>query len=70
MWIDLLLEQDQMVVSVTNDGDPLAPEPDRLPGLGLQYMHMRARMLNGALSIDRRLENKTVVELTFPLRVA
>lgn len=69
LWIDILCEQDQMVVSITNDGEPLPPEDNRLPGLGLQHMHMRTRLLNGALSIDRRLGNKTVVELTFPIRV-
>lgn len=70
LWIDILREQDQMVVSITNNGEPLPPEDNRLPGLGLQHMHMRARLLNGALSIDRRLGDKTVVELIFPIRVS
>ena len=69
LWVDILFEREQMIVSITNNGKPLAPESDRLGGLGLQHMRMRAGMLNGALSIGQRLEDKTVVELTFPLRV-
>ena len=70
LWIELVLEPHQLVVSVSNDGHPL-PEPAQLvAGFGLKQMRMRARLLGGALAIRRNKQNLTVVELVIPLEGA
>jgi PAS domain S-box-containing protein len=66
IWIDVVHESGQTVLSVTNDGLPLPPDEQLSPGLGLTQMRMRASQLGGAFSLSRDAQNKTVAELTVP----
>lgn len=66
VWIDLVYERGQMVVSVTNDGIPLPPERAFKPGVGISQMRMRAGQLGGALTFASNAQGQTVVELTVP----
>lgn len=66
IWIDLIQESAQLVLSITNDGHNL-PSPERLSaGLGLKQIRMRARLLDATFSIARRPDGKTVAELAIP----
>jgi signal transduction histidine kinase len=66
VWIDLVHERGQMVVSVTNDGFPLPPERAAKPGVGIRQMQMRAGQLGGTLTFASNTQGQTVVELTVP----
>ncbi len=66
IWIDLIQESTQLVLSISNDGQDL-PSPERLSaGLGLKQIRMRARLLDATFSIARRPDGKTVAELAIP----
>ena len=66
IWIDLIQESTQLVLSITNDGHDL-PSPERLSaGLGLKQIRMRARLLDATFSIARHPHGKTVAELAIP----
>ena len=66
VWIDLIQEEAQLIVSVTNDGQPLPDNGQWRRGLGLTQMFMRARLLDASLSISKRPDGKTVAELSIP----
>lgn len=68
LWIDMIQEEGQIVISVTNDGLPLPPDTPLTtgPGLGLGQIRMRAQQLGGTFAIRRNAEGKTVVELIIP----
>jgi PAS domain S-box-containing protein len=66
IWIDVVHEREQMVVSVTNDGGPLPPGQVFKPGLGLRQMRMRAEQLGGVLTFGSNAQGQTIVELTVP----
>lgn len=67
LWIELVREPHQFVVSVSNDGLPL-PDPGQLiEGLGLRQMQMRARLLGASFSLRRNDANLAVMELIVPL---
>jgi len=68
VWIDLVQEPQQLVVSVTNDGVAV-PTDERFiwtEGLGIKQMKMRARLLGGTFALRRNAEGKTLVELIVP----
>lgn len=67
IWIDMIQESDQLVISITNDGTPIPDESQRINGLGMRQMHMRVRLLDGTLFIGCDPQNKTVVQATVPL---
>ncbi len=67
VWIDMIREAHQMVVSVTNDGVPLPERTALQPGVGLRQMSMRASQLGGSFSLSRNAQGKTVAELSVPL---
>ncbi len=66
IWIDLVYERGQMVVSVTNDGAPSPPDRAFKPGVGIRQMQMRAGQLGGTLTFSGNAQGQTVVELTVP----
>ena len=66
VWIDLIQEEAQLIVSVTNDGQPLPDGGQWRRGLGLTQMFMRARLLGASLSLSKRPDGKTVAELSIP----
>jgi len=67
IWIDVVREARQAVISVTNDGLPL-PEGEALQaGAGLKQMKMRAQQLKGVFTLKRDVQGKTVAELVVPL---
>ena len=69
IWIDVVREKGQAVVSVTNDG-LLLPEGEALQtGSGVKQMKMRAQQLKGEFTLKRDAQGKTVAELTVPLRL-
>lgn len=67
VWIDLIHEERQAIVSVTNDGeaiDTTVMQPT--PGVGLSQVWMRARLLGGSFSLRSDGQGKTVAELIIP----
>ena len=66
IWIDVIHEERQVVVSVTNDGLPLPPDVEHVPGVGMRQMRMRAGQLGGAFSLYTDPQGKTVAELSVP----
>ena len=67
IWIDLVQEKRQTIVSVTNDGnaiDTTVMQP--APGVGLRQIQMRARLLGGAFSLKCDARGMTVAELIIP----
>lgn len=67
LWIDLVREPRQLVISISNDGRPL-PEPARLvESFGMKQMRMRTRLLGGTFAIRRNPQGQTVAELVVPL---
>jgi PAS domain S-box-containing protein len=68
LWIDLVREPQQLVISISNDGLPL-PEPKHLAdGFGQKQMRMRTRLLDGSWTIQQNEKHHTVVELIIPLK--
>jgi PAS domain S-box-containing protein len=66
IWIDVIQEPQQAVVSVTNDGRPL-PESEALKeGVGIKQMRMRTQQVGGTFSLKRDDQGKTVATLTVP----
>ncbi len=66
IWIDVVREALQVVVSVTNDGLPLQRAGESSQGLGLQQMRMRAGQLGGIFSLRTNTLGQTVAELAVP----
>jgi PAS domain S-box-containing protein len=66
IWIDVVHEPQQVVVSVTNDGSPLPPDGAYVSGVGLRQMRMRAGQLGGTFSLRSNEQGKTVAELAVP----
>ena len=66
IWIDLIQERGQIVVSVTNDG--ALPENGLAitAGIGLKQIGMRARLLGATFRLDRDSRGRTVAELVIP----
>lgn len=63
IWIDLVRQKRQIVLSVSNDGQSI-PEAAKLKeGLGMKQMFMRSRLLGAELNIRSNARNLTVVEL-------
>ena len=69
IWIDMIQEARQVVVSVTNDGLPLPPDVEHMQGVGVSQMRMRAGQLGGAFSLYSDPLGKTVAELSVPLEL-
>lgn len=67
IWIDVVREPDHLVVSVSNDGIPLAAVALRHDGQGLRQMRMRASLLGGVLDLRDNGSNQTVLEMILPI---
>lgn len=64
IWVDIIHEDRQIIVSITNDGLPI---PDScLAGLGTKQIQMRTRLLGGSFSLTRQPGDETVAELIIP----
>jgi len=66
IWIDVIQETQQAVVSVTNDGRTLPENGTLKPGVGIKQMQMRAQQVNGTFTLKRDEQGKTVATLTVP----
>ena len=66
IWIDVIQEPQQAVVSVTNDGRTLPENGMLKPGVGIKQMQMRAQQVNGTFTLKRDEQGKTVATLTVP----
>ena len=66
IWIDLILERQRAIVSVTNDGDVQPDMTQLTQGVGLSQVWMRARLLGGAFTLRRSAQGQTVAELIIP----
>ncbi len=67
IWIDLVQEPQQIVVSVTNDGEAVPLGSARLTqGIGLRRIHLRSRLLGGSFTLRHDEQNNTVAELIIP----
>ncbi len=62
--INLRQEEENAVLTVTNDGAPLPAEPVRQGGMGLRIMRYRAEMIGGLLQINSTKEGRTAVICT------
>ena len=65
LWIDIVREATGLVISVTNDGHPHAQTKPR-PGLGLEQIAMRARLLGGTFILNSGTRH-TTAQLTVPI---
>jgi len=63
IWIDLVHEADNFVLSVSNNGIPLANPALRHDGLGMHLMHLRANLLSAVLELRSDCNGQTVLEL-------
>ncbi|NCC50885.1 MAG: PAS domain S-box protein, partial [Spartobacteria bacterium] len=68
LWIELVREPEQLVVSISNDGRPLPKPVDLVDGLGMKQMRMRARLLGGRFTLRQKKQALTVAELILPLQ--
>lgn len=66
IWIDVIQEPQQAVVSVTNEGNPLPESGALKEGLGINQMKMRAQQVGGTFTLQRDEQGKTVATLTVP----
>lgn len=67
IWIDLVHEPQQIVVSVTDDGRAGSFDPANLTlGIGLRQVQLRSRLLGGTFTLKRNKDDKTVAELIIP----
>ncbi len=66
--VRLSTAQDQVVLSVRDDGIGLPSPSARGAGLGLRIMEHRARMIGAAFAIETPPEGGTLVVCTLPLR--
>ena len=69
--IGLKLVNDEVWLEVANNGHDWPSElavPATPPGMGLNIMAYRARMLSGTLQIRRGNSGGTMVELSFPVQ--
>jgi signal transduction histidine kinase len=66
--VDLRHEDDEALLAVINDGEPLPPDPGRAGGMGLRIMRYRAEMIGATLRIGSTVAGKTELLCTFKLR--
>ena len=66
LWIRLTNEQSAVCLEVVDDGRGLLPKDKRRPGLGLDSMAYRARILNGDLSVVTLQSGGTSVRCRIP----
>jgi PAS domain S-box-containing protein len=66
IWIDVVHEAEQLVLSVTNDGLPVPPDGAYMSGIGMRQMRMRAAQLGGSFSLRTNTQGKTIAELAVP----
>ncbi len=61
--VTLTGQDDQMVLSVRNDGNKFEPDENAVLGMGLRIMNYRANLIGAALNIDHE-DGETVVSCT------
>ena len=66
IWIDLVLEGQQIVVSVSNDGAPPPAASAQVQGMGLKQIMMRANLLDARFTLTTNKLGKTIAELVIP----
>jgi signal transduction histidine kinase len=66
IWIDLVLEGQQIVVSVSNDGAPPPSASAQIQGIGLKQIMMRANLLDARFTLTTNNLGKTIAELVIP----
>ncbi len=59
---------DEGVLSIRDEGSGINFDDSRYPGMGVQTMDYRARMIGGSVSIERAGEHGTLVVCLFPRR--
>ena len=68
IWLDMIHEDEALVVSISNDGEPL--KFPILPGLGMRQIEMRSKLLYATFRLFSRESCdgcETVAELVVPL---
>ncbi len=66
IWIDLVLEGRQIIVTVSNDGAPPPPTSAQAEGMGLKQIMMRANLLDARFTLTTNKLGKTIAELVIP----
>jgi signal transduction histidine kinase len=68
VWIDIVEEPEQIVISVANDNaEPSeTPAAKQTEGIGMRQMKMRARLLSGTFRLRQTADGKTIAELVVP----
>lgn len=64
--VHLGLRQQDIILSITDDGVGLPPDHDQSPGIGLKLMRYRASTIGATLSITARPTGGTVVRCSLP----
>jgi len=68
VWIALQRDQDQLVMTVRDDGDGLPDDVEK--GLGLRSMEHRANLIGASLSITSGEEGGALIRCSLPLAKA
>ncbi len=64
--VNLAPVHDKLALTVTDDGVGFSPKSESNPGMGLNIMNYRARMIGGSLEVRRCQQNGTIVTCLFP----
>lgn len=67
IWLRLRREDDQLVLTVRDDGEGLPEETGSRDGIGLRTMEHRADLIGAAFRIESAEEGGTVVQCAVPL---
>ncbi|ALD21110.1 PAS domain-containing protein [Hymenobacter sp. DG25A] len=66
-WMHVRMEQDNIILEVTDNGRGFTPEQTKAKGIGLRTLHDRVNLLNGTLHIDSTSEHGTSIRIEVPL---
>jgi signal transduction histidine kinase len=66
IWIDLVQEGRQIIVSVSNDGVPPPSTSAQIEGIGLKQIMMRSNLLDARFTLTTNQLGKTIAELVIP----
>ncbi len=67
VWMDIVQQDRQLVLSVSSNGTPLPAGQEIVPGLGLRQIAMRARLIGAHFELARPEGQCAVLTLSLPL---
>lgn len=66
-WMHVRMQQDKIILEVTDNGRGFTPEQTKAKGIGLRTLQDRVDLLNGTLHIDSTPEHGTSICIEVPL---